>query len=424
MRNPTFFDRALGVCLATALASMPTHVMAAAPKGEDKAAQAEAPAAAPTEVTGAVALLRFTGPDPATTVRDNTQDELRGKGLTIKSVALDAAGAAKKVKCRGGEMDDSCLAAMGKWLNKSKKTAADYIVYGGVVEDGGIKKATVVVYDIAKTEKVGTYNATFAESDFIVPLMLPRALASDLGEHIVPALAATDAEKAILAELDEPTKTAEEIAEEQKQIADAETAAGQVDLSDVDTSGIVYDIKEDFKEYCRDGKRKKRESKDDDLDPRPKCSAGTFWGYWQPRAVAFLTVTLISAGAMGGLYGMALSRKGPYDDAVAAVKAFEADANPTTDPYDACNADGVCYADLASEVSKTGAEMKSVAVVGDAMLGVTLLFAGVLGIIIAQDRNYSKSRLTDEKRARAISGFSLSPMVGRGTGGGAMGFNF
>ncbi len=402
------------------MALAPTPVMAFGPAESGK------PAAAPTEVGGSVALLRFTGPDPSGSIRDTAQEEFTDKGFRIKNVALDARAAAKKVKCRGGEMNDSCLKALGKWLNKSKKTASDYIVFGSVEEDGGGKRANITVYDVAKNVKVKDYSSTLIEGDFIGPIMLPRAVASDLAEHVVPALPATEEETQILAELDEPAKTAEEIAEEQRKIAEAEDAAGQVGVEDVDTSGIVYHLKADFKDYCREGNRKKRESKEEALDPRPSCKRGPFWGYWQPRAWAFLTATLVSAAAMGGLYGVALARRGPYTDAIDAVESFErrVGGDPTQDPYSACDSDGVCYADLASEASKTGAQMRSMAIAGDALLGVTVLLAGVLGIIIVQDRKYASDKLTDEKRIDIISGVRLSPLVGRTSGGGALGFRF
>ncbi len=411
-------DRIIGAAVAGTLALAPTASWAAP-------AKADAKEAAPTTVSGTVALLRFTGPEPAADLRTAAQESLQGQGFTVKGVALDAAAAAKKVKCRGREMNESCLQALGKWLGKSAKTAADYVVYGDVVAEGGVKKAHVVLFDVGGGKIVRTFDATLTADDYIVPIVLPKAVGRALAEHVVPPAAATDEEKAILATLDEPEKTTEEIEAEKKRIAEAEAKAAASGAQDVDVSGVVYDMKADFKDFCRTGPRKKRESKDDELDPRPSCKLGPFWGYWQPRSWAFLVLTGAGLAATGALWGVALAGRKPYKDAVSAVEDYEAavGGDPSRNPNLACMG-STCYQDLALEVSRTSAKVRTFALAGDVALGVTVLFAGVLGIMIGQDRKYARDRLTDQKRVRAMSSLRVAPVLGAGMAGGTLGFRF
>ncbi len=413
-----FAHRLLAAAVAGCLGLSAAPVRAAEPA-------AAAADQAPKTVSGTVALLRFDGPEPAKDYRSSLQTALAERGFTVKGVALDAAGAAKKAKCRGGEMDADCLARLGKWLNKSKKTAADYVAYGGVFEEDGGSVVRIVLYDVANAKIVKTLEAAVDPDDLILPNVLPGAAAKALADHVVPPSPPTEEEQRILATLDEPEKTAEEIEAEKRKIAEAEAQAGQVGAGDVDLSGIEYDLKADFKDFCREGPRKKRESKDEDIDPRPSCKLGPFWGYWQPRAWAFLTLTVAGAAATGVMYGLALGARKGYKDAVGRVEDYQkmVGGDPSRDPNLACSGD-TCYQDLALDVAKKGSKMRRFAIGGDVALGVTVLFAGVLGIIIYQDRKYAKVKLTEEKRLRALSDLRVAPAVGRGFAGGMLGFRF
>ncbi len=409
---------ALAGCLA--LSAVPARAAESAPAEATPAKSAKAPAA----VSGTVALLRFDGPSAASDMRSGLKDALSAAGFTVKSVALDAKGAAKKAKCRGGEMDEACLERLGKWLNKSSKTAADFVAFGGVVPGEPAPKARIVLYDVGQGKTVQVVEGVLDGDDLILPIVMPRAAAAALAHHLVPPVPTPEEEK-ILATLDEPEKTAEEIEAEKRKIAEAEAQAGQVGAGDVDVSGIRYDLKADFKDYCRNGPRKKRESRDEDIDPRPSCKMGPFWGYWQPRAWAFLTLTAAGLVTTGVMYGLALGARKPYKDAVSAVQDYEAmvGGDPSRNPNLACSG-GTCYQDLALDVAKNGARMRKFALGGDVALGVTVLLAGVLGIIIYQDRKYAREKLTEEKRLRALSGIRVAPALGKGFAGGMLGFRF
>lgn len=435
-RKPTLspVQRALHVLVAGFMmfASLPAVANAGTGTRVVEPAAEEAAAAAPTEVSGTVALLRFSG--PAEGLRTEVQSSLQEGGLTVKSVALTIEAAGKKAKCKKGEVSDSCLATIGKWLNKSKKTASDYIIYGEGTTEGSVNKVTVHIYDIAKGERVKTVQASVYADDFIVPLVIPTAVTRNLSEHIVPPAPVTPEEQAILDQLDEPAKTPEEIAEEKRKLEEAEKAAGEIDASSLlDPSQIEVDLKKDFKEFCREGKRKpttKDENGNKVKDLRPACKRGPFWGYLQTRSWVAVGLTAVAGAATIGFYGAALGAMGPYNDAVDDLNAWESSVeeaaggpvDPSQDPNWACF-DGQCYADLAGQVSDAGATMRQRAIIGDALLGTTAFLFGVTAIIIYQDRRDAKNWIRDEKWQKAVTNVRVSPMMGR-VNGATFGFDF
>ncbi len=422
MSSPTsasFASRLLSIAVTAAVsfAALPVAPVAAA-------TIVAAPASdAPATDGKTVALMRFTGDPASTQLRVDMQTALGEAGYKVTTVALDVADAAKRIKCKDEPNSDACLEALGKWLNNSPKTAADFIVFGSV--DGGpTKQADIVVYSIKDNKRVKTLRPMLGTGDLILPITLGGALTRALDEHREPPAAATEDEAKIIATLDEPEKTPEEIAAEKQAIADAEKAAADIAAGQAATiEDVEVDLKADFKDFCREGKRKKRESRDDPKDLRPKCSRGPFWGYWQPRAWVALGLTTGAAIGTIAFYSAALAARGPYTDAVDAVDAYVADVggDPTTDP--AFNQDGQ-YVALATEVSSTGSTMRRRAVFGDAFLGGTVLLGGVLAVIIFQDRRDAKNFIREEKSLRAVTDFTVAPIVTRDTQGVGMRFRF
>ena len=420
----TLYQRLLSVvvCGAVALSAMP--VGAAPSRGKKGKGKATAPATDGKTV----ALFRFSGDPKGAELRGDIQTGFEGNGFKVKSVALDAEAAAKKLKCKDEPTSDGCLETLGEWLNKSPKTAADFIVLGSV-GTGPTKKAEIILYDIAGKKRVKTFNPAVGGADLIIGIALPRAAATSLKNHVEPPPAITAEEEQILAQLDEPEKTAEELAAEEKAIKDAqdkideEGIGGAVDIADVEV-----DLRKDFKAFCRTGKRKKRKSRDDPKDLRPKCQRGPVWGYWQPRAWVALTLTAGTAVGTIAFYSLALAARGPYKDATDAVDAYNAGVggDPSRDPNLITN-DGQSYDELATEVSRTGAIMRQRAIVGDVLLGTTVLLGGVLAIIIYQDRRDAKEYIRQEKALRAVAGiedFSVGPIITKDTKGVGMRFRF
>ncbi len=415
-------SRLLSIALTTAVG------LAALPVAPASAAEAlslvVAPAAeAPTTDGKTVALMRFTGEAAATDLRAETQTALTDAGYKVTTVALDVADAAKRIKCKDEPTSDSCLEALGKWLGASSKTAADYIAFGSVAS-GPQQQAEIVLFSIKDNARVKTLRPMMGVGDLILPIVLGPAVVRALDEHREPPAAATDEEKTIIATLDEPEKTPEEIAAEKKAIEDAEKEAAEVAAGQAaDIEDVEVDLEADFKDFCREGKRTKRESREDPKDLRPKCSRGPFWGYWQPRA--WVALGLTSGAAIGTIafYSAALAARGPYKDAVDAVDAFNADAggDPSTDPRVDPNGE---YVGLATEVSKTGSTMRRRAIFGDAFLGGTVLLGGVLAIIIWQDRRDAKNFIKQEKALRSVADFRVTPIVTRQTQGAGVSFRF
>lgn len=424
-KTPSSFVRAASFVIALGLV--------AAPLPEVHAAAPAKAAAAPATTGKTIALLRFSGnPPPTADLRTSIQQGLDDKGWQVKSVALDLAAAGTKVKCKGDPSNVECLATIGKWLNSNPKTAADYIIHGGYapgVEGTLGAKAKIAIFDIAKGQIVKSFDLNIAEQDLVAGVVVPQQVVVAFDDYLTPPAPATDEEKKILESLDEPDKTAEEIAAEAKAIEDAEAAAaraaaeGQV----IDTENISVDLKADFKDFCRNEPRKKRKSREDPKDLRPACKRGPFWGYWQPRAWVALGLTVGAGLSTIAFYGLALAARKPYKNAVGDLDDYlkTVDGDPRRDPRATTNSMGQHYDTFATEVSRTGSIVKRRALVGDILLGTTVLVAGVLGIIIFQDRTDAKNYIKQEKGLRAIAKtFRAGPMIGGGTTGAAFGFRF
>jgi hypothetical protein len=423
--------RVSSLLVAATLAATSMPALAAAPSfstGAVVVAAAPAKAAAAPATDGrTIGMLRFTGSPAAAELRASLQPSFEGAGYTVRGVALEVGEAAKKVKCKGPADGDECLAAIGKWLVANPKTAADYIVFGSVGEPPA-NRVSLVVYDVAQSKRVTTLETAFNEGDLILPIVLPQTLITALEHHTKPPAPATEEELATIAALDEPDKTSEELAAEKEAIAAAEAAAAAAQQDQViSTEGIEADLKGDFEAFCRkEGEpRRKRKSKEDPKDLRPACKRGPFWGYWQPRAWVALGLTAGAALGTAALYTTALIGRGPYGKAVDALDAYNASAggDARRDPNYATSGDQ-SYDALATEVSRTGSIVRRRAIVGDVLLGTTVLLGGVLAIIIYQDRSDAKRFIKEEKSIKAISDFRIAPMISRETQGLGMHFRF
>lgn len=406
--KPHVLTRALTLAVALGVALPPAAVVAAPAK-----------TAAPATDGRTIALLRFSG-SSTSDVRSGVQGALEEKGYAIKSVALDLAAAGAKVKCKGEPGSPECLAAVGKWLNSNPKTAADYIIHGRYVA-GSPNRVEIVVYDVAKATTVSSFDAALIENDLIAPVVLPPALVKSIEDYLKAPDPITPEEQKLVAELDEPEKTQEEIAAEAKAIEDAERAAAEAAArgQEIDTSNIKVDLRADFKDFCRTGPRNKRKSKEDPKDLRPSCKRGPVFGYWQPRAWVALGLTIGAGLGTIALYSAALAARGDYKDSTDALDAYvkAAGGDPRRDPQYATH-NGQSYDALATEVSRTGSVVRQRAIIGDVLLGTTVLLTGVLAIIISQDRGDAKAYIKQEKGLRAIgSSLRVGPMMTRQGGG-------
>ncbi|HFE43996.1 MAG TPA: hypothetical protein ENJ18_00690, partial [Nannocystis exedens] len=267
---------------------------------------AEAPAAEPANAK-TVGLMRFSG-DAAvgSDVRSAVHSEFEGAGFNVRGVAMDIETAGKKVKCK--EVNDSCLGKISKWLAKGKSEVPyGYLVYGTAAPADSGDLTQITVYDLNAKTVVKEFNATFTSDDYILPITLPRAMVRAVLEAKNPPPPLSAAEEQALAEIDEgPAKTPEELQAEAEALAAASAAVDEMPTEAIDTSGIKVDLKKDFKEFCRNEPRKKRESRDDPMDLRPSCKAGPFWGYWQPRAWVALGLTATGVLATGAMYTLGL----------------------------------------------------------------------------------------------------------------------
>jgi len=385
-------------------------------------AAAPAPAAA-ASAGKLIGLLRFGGDvDAASSMRSQVQIDLDALGYVVKGVPLDIDAAAVKAKCKGSA--DDCVGKVADWLMKGAKgkgaTTYDFLVYGNWSTDPG-RPGTLVIYDVAQKKKVRELTPAGTVDDVILPLALPRELAASLKEYQNPPPPATEAELKVVAELDEPSKTPEELAAEARAIKDATDAVDSGMGEAVDTSGITVDLKKDFKTYCRTGPRKPRVNKDDPKDLRPACKLGPRFGYFQTRGWVALGLTAGALVTTGLFYTLGMVARKPYKDANAKLEA--SGFNPL-DPTMSTQ-----YTALAADVSAKGNTMRRRFVGGDVALLASVLLGAVLGIIIYQDRTDAKEFIKTEKSLKAVSrlkpaNFRGGPAISTTMQGVTFGFDF
>lgn len=400
MKRLTSFTLAFGLLTA------PLPAFAAPPPADAPAPEA-APATAPAAVGGNIAMLKFSG-DPVNSegLRGRVSGAFEAAGYAPVNIKPTIEAAAEKNKCRN--IDGACLEKIGPYLNKNAKTAFDFFVYGDIPASGPGK---VVIYDIAKKKVVSEVVVNIVSDDYILPEVFGPAVARELVHYQAPPAPPTEADKAFLATLDEPEKTAEELAAETQALADAEEAARKRLRENLDVGEQAVDLRGDFKDYCRTGKRQDVEVQnldgtvDTQRDLSPVCKRGPVFGYFQPRAWVALTLTLGSAAAMGAMYGLAAAARGDWK---AAKDDLDSSGLSATDPNNRCEG-GVCYEDLAGQVSEAGTQIRRRAIVGDVLLGSTVLLAGVFAIIVSQDRAAAKNFIREQKELKALSNLRVSP---------------
>ncbi|MFO7564632.1 MAG: hypothetical protein R6X02_18460 [Enhygromyxa sp.] len=407
--------RIIGACLTIGMVTAPLPVFAGPPAKET----AEAPADAPATVGGNVAILKFTGDDyQASAFREKVRASLQDQGYTANFIKRSIDEAKTTNKCRA--LDGTCLDKIAAYLNKNTKTAYDFYIWADIPSSG---PGSLVVYDIKKKQRLVELDLSLSYNDMILAEVIGPAVTRRIAESQVAPAPASEEEQELLATLDQPKETREEIEQRQRDLEKVEEEAGTGMIADAGEQTV--DLRADFEDFCRTGPREDREIEGEDgeivkeRDLRPACKRGPVFGYWQPRAWVALTLTLGSAAGMGVMYGLAAAARSDWRQA---RDALDASGLSATDPNNACDG-GVCYADLAGEVSNASAQVRRRAIMGDVLLGSTVLLAGVLAIIIFQDRQAAKGFLKSEKELRVVSDLRVGPVFGP-TNGAAMSFRF
>jgi hypothetical protein len=415
------------VLVAGSLALAPLPALAGPPDDAEKTEEAAPEPAG--EVGGTVALLRFGGSDPdgGAAVRDALTEAFKYHGYELKGISRTVEESAKKVKCKGTDLNAKCLDRVAQYLKKNAKADFDFFVYGNFETPDSGQASKIVIWDVAKKEPAQTIEFQRLGEDYILPLSLPKAVAQKLADYQKPPGEMTEEEKQIIATLDEPEKTAEEVKAEKELLKQKEKER----LAAFDQAQLAakkdVDLKKEFEKFCRKGPREDQTIENEDgtttttRDLRPACKRGAFWGYWQPRAYVALVLAGGLAATTGVFYGLALGARLDWKDANNTLQN-EVDAGnlSATDPNKACNGD-TCYKDLAGVVSDHGATVRRNAILGDVFLGATVLMVGVLGIIIYQDRSAAKGYLVQQKD---LADLRVGPMLGAGNYGAAASFRF
>lgn len=417
LRNsPRALTRLTGAALSLVVGAttcLPLHVAQAAP-----AEEAAAEEAAPVEAGGIVALMLFEGSDYLGDLfREKARMGLEEAGYEIVGVKRTASQAQKKVKCK--ELDAACQAKIAKYLVKNTKKELAFYVYGVAGENGA--PSTIVVYDVAKDQVAREINFIFDDADFIASEVLGGAVGQAALNAQVPPAPMSEDEAAVMAALDEPEKTPEEAAAEEKALKEAEEASVLAYNRSMDAGAQTVDLKKDFDDLCREGPREDKELQlpdgtvDVERDLRPACKRGAFWGYWQPRGYAILSLTAIGVAATAGLYGGALAARGTWRDSVDALDSSGLTPNSPDS--------SAAYGNLASDVAINGQRVRNLAIAGDIALGVTALMGGLLVLTVVQDRKNAREYLQQEKEL-SITDLQLTPIVAPRAGAYGMGAGF
>ena len=409
--------RLLGLTLTAGLVLAPLPALAGPPAESGETAESSAPA----QVGGNVAVLKFSGDaTEAEDWRTRVQTSLSDRGYQANMIKRSLEEAAEKNKCR--TIDDACLERIGAYINKNSRTAYDFYIYGEVPTSG---PGQIVVYDVANKARVVELSFNRSALDYVLVETVAPAVAARLANHQAPPAPVTPEEQAVLDSLDEPERTPEELAQEEEALRKAEEEAVAAFKAGVDVGEQTVDLRGDFEQFCRKGPREDKETEQDDgtvtkeRDLRPVCKRGPVFGYWQPRAWVALSLTIGAGVSMGIMYGLAAAARSDWRQA---TDRLESSGLSGDDPNQACDGD-TCYADLAADISVATGQIRRRAIVGDVMLGATVLLAGVLAIIIYQDRQAAKGYIKNEKELRALSNLRIGPMLGEASGA-ALGFEF
>lgn len=387
-----------------------------------------------------MAILRFTGDkEGAATLRSLAASDLEALGFTVGGIRVSIADAAKRNKCEPTEAE--CLTKVGAYVNKNAKKPFNFYVFADVQAAGSMASPSrLVMFDIDKGALVSDIVATPTPNDQMLLNAMGTALRQSAQRYQSPLPELSAEERAKLDNPGDPEKTAEEAAEEERILAEAEKTAAKEAKAEAVAKVDDIDLKRDFKEFCRTGPRNDTEVRDIEgkvsieRDFSPVCKRGSFFGYWQPRSFALAAVSGVGLLTALGLYGMSLAAKGKYNDAKDALTAkfggelnakalVEKQANLFNGRVCDANKNADCYLNLAGEVSETAHRVKRLAVYGDIALGVSVVLAGITALSVYQDRNDAKKYLR-QKRALKLTDLRVAPVFGGGVSGAAASLRF
>ncbi len=279
-------------------------------------AESEAEAAPPIEV----AVVSPSGADAMPELAPSVAAAIDEQGLVAMPMQL---GGRTSEACRDSMLLPECVDALRR---RWKRRAPPLMVLGAISPEPGSRRVRMMVLGRDEPEPIASFDATFIEGDLVLPIVFPVAVAEAIDRHLHPPAPPTEQELRELAELDEPATrppsvTLSDEAEPAEPVPETRQAAEpspriEPMVAVMETDGVEpsLDLRRDFAEVCRKGRRHRRTSHDDYRDLRPRCSMGPVLGYVRPRTWVVTTLGVVSAVASGIAFSMD-ARGGLSEDA-------------------------------------------------------------------------------------------------------------
>ncbi|MBC8072878.1 MAG: hypothetical protein IAG13_31440 [Deltaproteobacteria bacterium] len=311
-----------------------------------------------------------------------THDEL-GRQLTAAghTVTWLSAADAKQLESCGPRPSETCLSEAATRLRASG--ARFDVLVTGTVHYGVPDGVHLVAFDASTSATLEAITTSYLSGDEVAPVVVPQRLVAAIGGEVTsPELSPREAE--VMASLDEPPKSPEQLARETEQLALAEREATARAREELEYElHVPVHLRTDFREVCETGPRRGGERD----TPRPRCERGPFFGYWRPTSWVALGVASGALVATGVFYGLAAATRTQYRDALAA--------------------------DDEARIAETGAQMRQRALLGDVALATTGLVAGIMVISVVVDRFEAKRMVRSRKIERMLARFPIAVTAGR-----------
>ncbi|MCA9708719.1 MAG: hypothetical protein KDK70_22915 [Myxococcales bacterium] len=243
-----------------------------------------------------VAVISPTGGERLPALESAIVEALEGKDLVTTRLRLGARDAS-------GCTDSMVAPACVERLRRGWGQRPSLVVVGSISAEAGAPRAQVLVLHRDEPEPVARFDARFVEGDLVLPIVFPLAVAEAVDQHLYPPDAPTAEELHVLSTLDEPPGEPE-APRAAVSVADPPSPAPEsrpplrVALGSSPIDETLH-LRRDFDQVCRRGPRRRRASRDDPRDLRPRCGLGPTLGYVRPRTWVMASLAIASGVASG-----------------------------------------------------------------------------------------------------------------------------
>lgn len=262
-----------------------------------------APVSTPAPAPPAVAVISPSGGEHWPELEPALVEALDAQGRSVTRLRL---GAREGSSCAGSMVDPSCIDGIRRQWTDQRPSI---LVLGSITVEAESRRVEVLVLHRDESEPIARLDARFVAEDRVLPIVFPMAVARAVERHGKPPARPTEHERAVLSQLDEPPAAAIAPVADLVTVSSSEPGREVPSSSPriepvaqvLDDRGVdeALDLRRDFDEICRQGARRRRASRDEPRDLRPRCRLGPVFGYVRPRTWVTATLAVASGIASG-----------------------------------------------------------------------------------------------------------------------------